>query len=201
MDPAKVEGMLAEARAGNRTATRRFVKSVTPAMQGRVAKVLLRRGDGRSVRSEVEDIVQDTLIALFSENGKVLRRWDPAKGLSLTNYVALIAERTALSKLRSQRRSPMTEDPTAAEDLPLGTERGPEAAVVSQHTLDHVMRRLREELSERSFRLFEMHWIEERSTAAIQAELEMTRDAVYAGKLRIRKVVTQIELEMREAAQ
>ena len=66
-------------------------------------------GSGR-VRQDVEDLAQDVFLRLFEENGRVLRSWDPARGLSLENFAGLVAERHAISTLRTGKRNPWRED-------------------------------------------------------------------------------------------
>ena len=85
-----------------------------------MARVLLRResaGLGRDVRQELEDIAQEVFAALFADGARLLKMWSPERGLSLANFVGLLAEREAISILRSGRRSPWTEDPTLDTEL------------------------------------------------------------------------------------
>src|SRR5687768_1618744 len=83
-----------------------------------VARGLARRmvkARGRDLRQEVEDLTQEVFVALFADDARALRLWDPARGASLANFVGLLAEREVASILRSGRRSPWTEDPTASD--------------------------------------------------------------------------------------
>lgn len=56
------------------------------------------------------------MVSLFTDQGRALRAWDPARGLSLENFVGFVAERQIASILRTAKRSPWTEDPTLEGD-------------------------------------------------------------------------------------
>jgi len=192
--------LLHEMRADDPASVRAFVVAITPVMQVRIAKVLLRRADGRSVRRDVEDLVQETLVTLFANDAKVLRRWDPELGHSLEGYVGMIAERRALSKLRTKKGNPYAEDPTEPSEMPSTSQPAvAERRLVTKQTLASLMSALRAQLSPQAMRVFELLWIEEASTARVQEELGMTRDAVYAAKLRIKKTAAAIARDLREA--
>ncbi|HEY2737525.1 MAG TPA: hypothetical protein VGK45_03920, partial [Thermoanaerobaculia bacterium] len=103
---------------------------------------------GRDVRQEVEDLTQEMFLLLFAENGKVLRSWQPERGLTLLNFVGLVTERRTASILRTGRRNPWQEDPTLIEDLDrTSPESGPEEIVASREQMKLLLRRLTEELS------------------------------------------------------
>ena len=94
---------------------------LTPVIQARVARTLLahrsRLAGGRDVRQEVEDLSQDVFLALFDRDGHVLRSWEPERGLSLENFVGLVAERQVLSFLRSAGAIPGRRTLSLAEEL------------------------------------------------------------------------------------
>src|ERR1700710_2002550 len=134
MSSEDTSGLVRQALTGDQTALTRLVALLTPVIQGRVARTLLARryrlAGGRDVRQEVEDLSQDVFLALFSRDGYVLRTWQAERGLSLENFVGLIAERQVLSFLRSGRRNPWKEEPLLASDEldPEAPESGPGAA-------------------------------------------------------------------------
>lgn len=200
---SQTAAQLERALTGDRGAVRALVASLTPPIQARVARILLRRGGGRPIRAELEDMVQDVLVVLFENDAKVLRAWRADGGLGLEGYAALVAERRVISKLRTRRGNPWTETPLDADELARrsGTARGPERSVAARQELRSALTRLREELTPQAFRLFELLWVEERSVEAICAELSMSRDAVYQGKRRIRKVARRVAEELRASAE
>lgn len=177
---------------GDNAAARDLVRALRPVIQARVTRVLLRyRGSarGRPVREQVDDLVQHVFVALFADGARELRAHDPALGLGLAGYVGLIAERDALSVLRSRRQSPFTEEPVDGEEL---AEEGvtaptPERSAMDRDLLRRVVGQLREELSVKGAAIFEMLIVEERPVEQVCAAMQMTPDAVYAWRSRIAK--------------
>lgn len=171
-----------------------------PVVQARVARTLVRRrgGSGRDARQEVEDLAQDVFASLFADGGRVLRAWEPARGLSLASFCGLVAEREAASILRSGRRSPWTDTATELDDLEKALAEVPdvEVRVSSREQLARLLDRLREALSPRGLELFHRLVVEEESVESVCASTGMTSDAVYAWKSRIGKVVRKLGAEM-----
>ena len=192
--------LLDRALAGDASATRELVAAVLPVVQVRVARVLSRRRSrsGRDVRQEVEDLAQDVFAALFEDGGRVLRAWDPARGLTLASFCGLIAEREAASILRSGRRSPWTEDATPSEDLErdAGTTGDGELGVASREHLERLCERLREELSPRGLEMFQRLVVDEETVEAVCATTGMTADAVYAWRSRLGKLARKLAAEI-----
>lgn len=192
--------LLDHALAGDPAATRKLVGVLMPVVQARVARTLVRRrgASGRDVRQEVEDLAQEVFIALFADGEKVLRAWEPSRGLSLASFCGLIAEREAASILRSGRRSPWTDAATELDDLETALAEVPdvEVRVSSREQLARLVDRLREALSPRGLELFHRLVVEEESVESVCAATGMTSDAVYAWKSRIGKVVRKLAAEM-----
>jgi DNA-directed RNA polymerase specialized sigma24 family protein len=192
--------LLDRALSGDATATRELVAAVLPVVQVRIARVLSRRRarSNRDVRQEVEDLAQEVFAALFEDDGRVLRAWDPDRGLALASFCGLIAEREAASILRSGRRSPWTEDATASEDLEkdAGTVPGAELHVASREQLERLMVRLREELSPRGLEMFQRLIVEEEAVESVCAATKMTPDAVYAWRSRLGKLARKLAIEI-----
>lgn len=180
------------ALAGDAAAVRWLVRHLSPVIQARVARALLRRAfGGRSTRQEVEDMTQEVFVALFEDSGKVLRSWQPERGMSLANFIGLVAERQVTAILRSGRRSPWTEDPTLVEEMerPSDHALGPEARVASQQLLAVLLDRVRATLSPKGLDLFERLFVREESVEAVCAATAMSHDAVYAWRSRLGKLV------------
>jgi len=193
--------LVAKALAGDAAAVRALVGALQPVVQARVARTLLRRSGaarGREVRQELEDLVQEVYLSLFADDGRVLRAWDPARGLSLANFVGLVAERQAIAVLRSGRRSPWTEDPT--EEEALDRERrdtgGPEVRVESRELLERLLDRLKAELSPKGLWLFTLLFVRERTVPEVRAETGMSDAAVYAWRSRLAKLSRRLAAEL-----
>ena len=192
--------LLEQALSGDTGATRRLIGVLMPVVQARVARTLVRRrgGSGRDARQEVEDLAQEVFAALFGDGGRVLRAWDPSRGLTLASFCGLIAEREAASILRSGRRSPWTEAATELDELESSLAEVPDAEmrVSSREQLARLVDRLRAALSPRGLELFHRLVVEEESVESVCASTGMTPDAVYAWKSRIGKVIRKLEADM-----
>jgi len=191
---------VSSALAGEAAAVEWLVALLSPVIQARVARALMRRaGGGRSTRQEVEDLTQEVFLALFDNGGKVLRSWEPDRGMSLTNFVGLVAEREVASILRSGRRSPWTEDPTLSEELERASDdaQGPEARMISQEILAALLERVRETLSPKGLDLFERLYVRQESVEAVCSTTGMSHHAVYAWRSRLGKLVRTFVAEQR----
>jgi RNA polymerase sigma-70 factor (ECF subfamily) len=188
------------ALSGDPAAIRRLVALLTPVVQVRVARILVRRraGSGRDVRQEVADLTQEVFATLFSDGTRALRSWDPGRGLSLMSFCGLIAEREASSILRSGRRSPWTESATELEELEASLSHVPDAemSIASREQLARVFDRLAECLSPRGLELFHRLIVEEETVESVCATTNMSADAVYAWRSRIGKVVRKLAAEI-----
>jgi RNA polymerase sigma factor (sigma-70 family) len=205
MSPEDSADLVRRALAGDPAALGGLVALLTPVIQGRVARTLLARryrlAGGRDLRQEVEDLSQDVFLALFSRDGRVLRTWQAERGLSLENFVGLIAERQVLSFLRSGRRNPWKEDPLLASDEiePESLESNPEEIVASREHLSLLLDRLREELSPLGWRLFELLFVREMSQSEVEAASGLSADAVYAWRSRLRRLSQKLLAELSES--
>ncbi|MFO0593614.1 MAG: sigma-70 family RNA polymerase sigma factor [Polyangiaceae bacterium] len=192
--------LVQEAVAGDRRAIRRLVDELTPVVQARVARVLLRysAASRRDPRQEVRDFVQQVMVALFQDGARVLAQWDPARGRSLHSFVSLVAEREAISTLRGRSQNPfMKEDVTDLDDLSPGDDAaGPEHITASRETLAAVLSVVRSRLGERGLSLFQLIFVEEMPPEDVAAAMGMTRDAVYAWQVRLRRMLREIAEEV-----
>ena len=190
------------ALAGDEPAQNRLVARLTPVIQRRVARgLLLRRvgaASGRNVRQEVEDLTQDIFLVLFADGGKVLRSWEPERGLTLPNFVGLVAERQTASILRSGKRSPWKEDPTLPEDLEqtVALDSGPEEVTASREELRLLLSRLTEELSPLGRHLFDLLFLQDLPCEEVARQTNMSPDAVYKWRSRLRRLARRLLDEM-----
>lgn len=185
------------ALAGNEPALTRLVQRLTPVIQNRVARGLhLRRtgtAAGRNVQQEVEDFTQEIFLVLFTDGGKVLRSWQPERGLNLLNFVGLVAERQTASILRNGKRSPWQEDPTLPEDLhQVAPESDPEEITASREQLRLLLDRLTEELSPLGRHLFDLLFLRELPIEEVIRQTGMSPDAVYKWRSRLRRLVRRL---------
>ena len=201
MDHEDSAGQVQRALAGDQTALNRLVAGLTPVVQARVARTLLARrsrlGGGRDIRQEVEDLSQEVFLSLFSRSSHILRSWQAERGLSLENFVGLIAERQVVSFLRSGTRNPWKEEPSPVEDLETtAPDAGPEEATASREQLSLLLERLREKLSPLGHQLFMLLFVQEMSVPETMAESGLSADAVYQWRGRLRRLAQQLLAEM-----
>ena len=204
MGDEPIQDEVRRALAGDEPALTRLVRALTPVIQSRVARgLLLRRmgtAAGRNIRQEVEDLTQEIFLVLFADGGKVLRSWQPERGLSLINFVGLVAERQTASILRSGKRNPWKEDPTLPEDFDqAATESGPEEVTASREQLELLLHRLTEELSPLGRHLFDLLFLRELPIEEVIRQTGMTPDAVYAWRSRLRRLAARLLHEMSES--
>ncbi|HEX3127042.1 MAG TPA: sigma-70 family RNA polymerase sigma factor [Thermoanaerobaculia bacterium] len=193
-----IQEELRRALAGEEPALTRLVQRLTPVIQCRVARGLRSSGRsaGRDVRQEVEDFTQEIFLFLFADDGKALRRWDPERGLSLLNFVGLAAKSQTASILRSGKRNPWKEEAMLPEDLDQAApDPGPEAITASREQLEQLLDRLAEELSPLGLHLFDLLFLRELSTEEVMQQTNMTSDAVYAWRSRLRKLAERLLAE------
>lgn len=177
-----------------------LVQELRPVIQTRVVRVLLAQktlARGRDVRQDVEDLVQQVFVALFADEGRTLRQWDPGRGMSLRSFVGCVAERDARSVLRSRRQSPWTEEPTLDEDIeqPV-TSASPESEAHRRQLLATVLERLRARLSERGLALFQLLVVEEQPVDEVCAAMAMKAEAVYQWRCRLTRMTRAIADEL-----
>jgi RNA polymerase sigma factor (sigma-70 family) len=195
--------LVRRALAGDPAALNKLVAVLTPVIQARVTRTLLahrhRLAGGRVVRQDVEDLSQDVFLALFSRDAHVLRDWQPGWGLSLQNFVGLVAERQVLSFLRSGRRNySWKEDPILTEEEleRESPEIGPEDFAASRELLSLLLDRLREELSPLGWQMFELLFVQELSQVEVEAATSLSADAVYQWRRRLRLLARKLLAEI-----
>jgi DNA-directed RNA polymerase specialized sigma24 family protein len=200
--PAAAFGQLevSAAVSGDRAAVRVLLLELTPVVRVRVGRALYRyRGSARrrEVRQEADDLVQDVLVELFRQDGRVLRSWDPARGLSLLGFVRLVTDRTA-SAILSGARSPWRDDPMDPQDFSgySAEESTVETRVMSAQLAGRVYEALLVELTPLAFRVFELLFVEEADVATTCATLNLTADAVYAWRARLSKTIRRLSDEL-----
>lgn len=184
---------------GERTAVASLVSKLTPVIQARVARCLLRAGAlQRDIRSDVEDYSQEIFLCLFEAGGKVLRSWDPDRGMSLENFVGLVAQRQAQSRLRTGKHNPWREQDFGGIDEPVSTAAGPETEVIQRGDLGALLDRLRESLTPLGWTLFDLLYLKDMSVKEVGMATGMSGDAVYAWRSRLRKQVRTLHADLNQ---
>jgi RNA polymerase sigma-70 factor (ECF subfamily) len=188
------------ALAGNEAAREAIVLRFTPIIHHRVGRVLaqfrLARG-GSLERSDVLDLTQQMLLLLFDDGGHVLSSWDSTRGLSLDNFVGLVAEREAGAILRSGRRSAWAETPTADDILDrYRGESSCEATLSVREELENIWRCLEGQLSPRGLALFRALVVDDQPVEEVCAAFQISSTAAYNFRSRVRTKVRQIRASL-----
>lgn len=94
-----------------------LVDTLLPVIKVEVAVALRRRASasGRDAQQDVDDFVQDVLVHLLAQDGRVLERWDPARGRSLTSFVRMVTRHRVARGLAGFRGNPWSGEPTEDE--------------------------------------------------------------------------------------
>lgn len=145
-------------------------------------------------------MIQEVFLALFDDDARALRAWDPSRPLS--PFVAVIADHQVASILRSGKRKPWRDEHEGAVDVDtFGAQGGsPEAIVGTTQLYDSILARLRAELSPKGLELFQLLVVEEQPIEELCATTGMTRDALYAWKSRLLKQVKKLAVELSSTA-
>jgi RNA polymerase sigma-70 factor (ECF subfamily) len=194
-DNTMADGDLVEAAvAGDRRAVEALVRRLTPIVQARITRLLLgRTREARDLRRDVEDHTQDLLTQLFTDRGRLLRDWRSEGGLSLDNFVGLVAERRTISTLRSGRRNPWREE-SASDALPDAGDGapGPDREAAGREELGRLLEGLEAKLSPLGFTLFQLLYVEELETDEVCERTQLSADAVYAWRSRLRRTAREV---------
>lgn len=180
---------LARALDGDRVAQRVLFDALLPHVHKRITAILVRAYGNRVTRPQVLDFTQDVCVALFENDCRALRRWRADERASLPTWVGRIAENRVASALRTARRNPWTEVPTEPAALERGqaAQASAHAAVASRDQLARVLDALRADLSALGYALFVALFVDELAVAAVSDRFEMTPNAVYVWRTRLRK--------------
>jgi RNA polymerase sigma-70 factor (ECF subfamily) len=160
----------------------------------RVARVLALTAARRSTppgRQHLLDLVQDVFVLLLDPAGRVIRAWEPERGLSLENFVGLVAEREAQSFVRSGRRSAWAECPEEDVAKDRAEPGNVEELVAARQELDQLYTFVSERLSPKGVLLFRALFVARDSIEETSAQFSMTATAVYTFRSRFRDLIRQ----------
>lgn len=197
-EPTSLVELLRLTLDGDRGACRTLLSQLAPVIHHRVHRVLRRYRGERATREDALDLVQEVLVILLDRDARVLRTWRADGGLSVQNFVGLVAEREVRSILRSGRRSAWAEDPT--DDAFFSEQSGQaqmEPELASRQYLSRVLDRLRHELSPRGFALFEQLFVKEHSVDDVAEQFGMTTAAIYTFRNRLKQTAQGIAQDLR----
>ena len=97
------EQLLVSTLSGDAAARERLAVCLLPVIHARVARAVLRHGPASvraNLRMEVEDLVQEICLSLFSRDCRILRAWSDKRGVPLVGFIGMVARRRTISLLR-----------------------------------------------------------------------------------------------------
>ncbi|WP_437866298.1 RNA polymerase sigma factor [Sorangium sp. So ce363] len=182
---------LNSALGGEIRSLRSVIAALTPVIHARVGRALHRRRArfAGGADDRMDDLVQDVFVELFRDDSRALRAWDPARGLSLANWVGLIADQRVAAAFRCRKRQ-LDDAALPLDDAPEEGARSdddPEARVLARDALERPLGLLRAELSPLGRSLLEALLIEEEPIASVCARTGMSACAVQAWSSRLRR--------------
>jgi DNA-directed RNA polymerase specialized sigma24 family protein len=192
--------LLEDSLKGENAAASALIVAMTPIVRHRVARALRRHGGNGELgqNDDLQDLTQEVWASLFAHGARALRGWRINGGLSLENFVGLMAYRRAVSLLRARATREIT--------LPLADEStwyelsapssDPEVRAASRELLGALLDRLIPTLSTRDRALFEALFLHE--SASLDLVPEGTKlNAVHTWKSRFvrraRAVIGELE--------
>lgn len=189
--PADVTAAL----GGDRQAMAALVAAARPAVQTEVALALGRWGVARTrdPAQDGRDLLQDVFMWLLANDGAVLRRWDPTRGLGFAAFVGFVGRRHIIDRLRSRGANTRerSEPPDVLESH-AGTVPPPEPQIAARRRLDRLLDELRRRVDTRSMQLFDLVYLRDLPVDEVCASVGMTRDAVYAWRSRFKHTIRSV---------
>lgn len=163
--------LLCLALRGDKSASAALVRIFTPIFQREAAFAVSRlRGNAEDVKQLVHDIFAE----LFSDGSAALKRYDPSLGASPENYFRIFARLQCMSFVRAERHA-LLEKLTAPLDIDsLPNEQASESAELFRIETKQTLKRLKEELDEKDFDLFNRRYLRLQSTEEICEALDIT---------------------------
>lgn len=172
---------------GDPDARKAMIERLQPTVRQRVSRVLGRQRNPTVY--DANDLLQDVMMMLLERQERILGLWDPGRGLSLDNFIGMVAQRTATTILRSGRKAGWAEQPTEDEALPLepGAD-SPESHFAQKEELEIILARVRARLSARGAELMDALIDAPETVEQVRERLNMSTSAVHSFKSRLRSL-------------
>lgn len=189
IEPADLPPEVIErALAGDEEAFKRFYRRYDPTVRWAVGRRVYR---WPKLVSNFDDIVQDVWLELTRCGCKRLRYHDMNRGLPFWRFLALVSTRFAWRIAKRKLDHPI-------DELEGWVDEGCDFTVKIMHAdfLNHLARRVEEELGETERRLFFGYYVRGEQLKDVGAELGMKEDATYKRKERLQKKLNGMAEEL-----
>lgn len=200
---AQLQHLLGRARGGSGRAWKALVAALLPVVRARVAREVGRGRQQQRLRPLLdmqEDVEQQVFLVLFRDDARALDDWDPERGMSLENYVGMIAQREASNAVRYWRSESRRPEVLAEGDEPL--EAGPaetgadavdaEARHRDREQLDRLWRRLEVALTPKGLLMFRLLFVEELDADEVAQVTGQAKRSVYNWKNLLKQMVRDV---------
>jgi RNA polymerase sigma factor (sigma-70 family) len=187
------QALVAAALGGDTASLRALLVRLTPIIKLRVRRSLSGVSGGGT--SEIDDCTQDVLLRLFAQHAHALRSWCPDAGLSLDNYVRMIARREVATLLRSRRRTPFEQtlqDP-AVMDAERATGEILELTLEARQDCERLRQQLSAQASPRAVAIFIELFVRQLPPQEVAEQLELSVASVYQWRRRLKAVLQTLE--------
>ncbi len=181
---------------GDRSILARLFDVLDPVITVEVEVAVRRRAIAvrRDPKQNTRDLVQDVWLHLLERRGRLLQKWDPERGRSLSSFVRLLTRNRLARVFSGFRGNPWATDPTEDEQLESYRNDG---GVAQRHTvsriyLEQVLDKVRARLNERGLRLFDLIYVQLLPIPEICEVMGMTRAAVDQWKSRFKRRVASL---------
>ncbi len=190
--PALTLGLIRRAAAGDGSAQHALRDRIERVARARATAFIGRRSARRVGVQDVEDLVQQVWLALWRDGGRLLLSYDPARGMSLESFAAMIAQRElwrASSRQRAQKRDEKAELRCAPEELAdlAAQDQCPERILGSRELLAHVDAFIRERLSARAQLAYSMLYEDGMAPADVAQALGTDVQSIYNWQHEVRR--------------
>lgn len=180
--------LLGGALAGAPAARQRLVAWLTPTMRARARRLVARQRSG-PLTLDLSDLCQIGWLALFEDDARRLRLWDPARGAGLKSYVGLVVHRVMVQALFRETAAWRWRAPDASpwvEQAPDTSRCDPERRTIARHTLRDVCHHLDRRLPTAGRTVLRAMADETDSVAEVATALGVSPNSAYLWRHRIR---------------
>lgn len=173
-----------------------LVTRLSPTIQRAVTRTLLAHGRGRvltNLGAFVQEHRQLVFARLFERDARVLRIWDPDRGLSLRGWVGRFAALRTRDALRS-----MAADPWRDQAMPpdffdqMVSEGTPEQVVATVGLWSRVRDQVRRGATDQGKQMFALLFEQDLSTQEIADATGLLPDAIFQWRRRLRREMKRL---------
>lgn len=169
-------------------ATRTLIRRLLPVIHARVRRAQVHSRE--LAQRDERDLVQDVWLALFAQDGRQLRQWDPDRGATLEGYVGMVVERELSNGARSARAQKRQGRLVPLELAQHASERGPtpETRALTRDTALRLADHLEENLPAKGQVVFRYLCTDELEADEVAAAMGVNRQVVYNWRHKIRQL-------------